>query len=141
VSIAIIVVAILIGVYVVLPGLAGSDENAQRTLDRISAYRWMIGLAVLVFAVVAFLVVLLRTPGYYIHLFLSLIALLGAALVLAVIGFLLSYDIISQQLQGSSAGTRERAAAFKAKWEPRLHKLGIAALVLGFAALILRLTA
>ncbi|MBI1180631.1 MAG: hypothetical protein GC201_08730 [Alphaproteobacteria bacterium] len=140
-AVALIIVSIVIGLYVVMPVLAKSDENAQRTLERISAYRWMIGLAVLVFAVVAFLVVLLRTPGYYIHIFLSLIALLGAALVLAVIGYLMAYDVISQQLQGSSADTQARAAEFRAKWEPRLNRLGIAALALGFAALILRLTA
>ena len=132
-EVIVVIVAILIGLFVVAPGLIKGDEDAQKAIAQMREYQGYVGVVVGVFGVIAF-VVLLVERGWRLLFELSIA---GSAIILALLGFLLGYQLISEKVLTNNEGAKGKAEAFQARWDPRQNLLGWIAIVLGTAALIL----
>jgi len=132
-EILIIVVAILIGLFVLAPGMIKNDQDAQKALAQIREYQGYIGVVAGIFGIVA-LIILLVDRGWWLLFHLSII---GASIMLGMLGFLLGYQLISEKLLANNEGAREKAEAFRATWDPRQKMLAWAAIILAIAAVIL----
>ena len=135
--IAVIVVALLVGILVVAPQLAKGNEGAEKALEQVRTYQGFIGLAVGVFGIVALLVFVLGIEWTFIKGVLYMAAVLATTALLIVLGFLLGYQLISDQALSKNEAAKEKGDAFRAKWEPRLTTLGYTVFGLGVLALIL----
>ena len=134
-EVAVLIVAILIGLFVVGPTLLKGNEEAQKALEQVRLYQGIIGVVVGIFAVVAFIVIFLGS-GYAFWGTILRLGLLAAVLTLFVLGFLMAYQLLSEQVLSKSEGAKEKADAFRARWEPRQSMLGWIAFGSGLVALI-----
>lgn len=133
-DIAVLIVAIIIGLFVVGPSLLKGNEDAQKALDQARTYQGIIGVIVGIFAVIAFIIIYLGHGHFWGTLY--NLGLLGSTLTLIVLGFLLGYQLISDQVLSKNEAAKARAETFRAKWDPRQSMLGWIAFGLGVVALI-----
>ena len=133
-DIAVLIIAIIIGLFVLAPSFLKGNEDAQKALNEARTYQGIIGVVVGIFAVIAFIVIYLGHGHFWVTLY--NVGLLGATLTLIVLGFLLGYQLIFDQVLSKNEKAKEQAEAFRAKWDPRQSMLGWIAFALGVVALI-----
>ena len=138
-SVAVYIVAILVGLIVLAPVAAKNNENAEKAVRQIAPYQWVVGLIVAVFGIIALPIIFAETfhaLGYV--LFVASVFFL--CVILAVLGFLRGFTVIREQVLSNNEQALARANAFREKWDPRQTQMGYLALGLGLLALLLDIT-
>lgn len=129
----VILLAILIGLFVIAPRLLGRDTRLQQALALMRQYEGHIGVAVAVLGVILF-AVLVFNNGWWLLYPLSITA---AAMISAILGLLLAYPLISDRVFSRNEDAKAKAKAFRARWETRQIMLAWTLVFLGVSALIL----
>lgn len=138
-SIAVYIVAILMGLMVLAPIAAKDNENAQKALEQIAPFQGFLGVAVAVFGLIALFVIFADT-FYTLGHILYVASLFALCVILIVLGFLRGYTVVGERLFSTNEEARGKAEAFREKWDPRQSQLGYLAVGLGALALLINIT-
>ena len=130
---AIIVVAIIMGALMLAPRFLQGSEDAAPVLEKINTFQSIIGVVVLVFSLIAFVVLVLSLSMYDLY----RISLILTMVSLVVLGFLLSYELIVENVLAKNEETRAKAAELRAKLDQREEFLGILCIGLAVLTIIL----
>ena len=127
--IAVIVVAIVLGAFILAPRFLDDKDDARALLEKISTFKGIIGLVVLVFSIMA-LVSLIGAISLY---DLFRISLLLTIIDMAALGFVLGFGLLSGEVLSKSENASEKAEDLREKLQPRQEILGM--LAIGLAVL------
>ena len=132
--IAVIVVASVLGAFILAPRFVGDKEDAREFLDKIDTFKGIIGLVVLIFAIMAFGSLIGAISIYD----LFRISLLLTIVDLAALGFVLGFGLIFDNVLSKSENASEKGGNLQEKLSPRQEVLGIAAIALAVLTIVLR---
>lgn len=138
-SIAVYIVAILVGLLVLAPIAAKNNEDAQKVLEQIAPFQGFIGVAVAIFGLIALFVIFADT-FYTLGYILYVASIFALCVILVVLGFLRGYTVVGERLFANNEQALERANNFREKWDPRQSQLGYLAVGLGLLALLINIT-
>ena len=138
-SIAVYIVAILMGLMVLAPSAAKDNEDAEKVLEQMAPFQGVLGVVVAVFGAIAIFVIFAKT-FYTLGLILYVASIFALCLILIVLGFLRGYTVFAERLLANNEQALERASAFREKWDPRQTQLGYLAVGLGLLALLINIT-
>lgn len=138
-SIAVYIVAILVGLLVLAPTAAKDNENAQKALEHIAPFQGFVGVAVAIFGLIALFIIFADT-FYTLGYILYVASIFALCIILIVLGFLRGYTVVGERLLSSNEQALEKANAFREKWDPRQSQLGYLAVGLGLLALLINIT-
>lgn len=138
-SIAVYIVAILMGLMVLAPIAAKNNENAQKALEQMAPFQGFLGVAVAVFGIIALFIIFADT-FYTLGYILYVASIFALCIILIVIGFLRGYTVFGERLFSTNEQALEKANAFREKWDPRQSQLGYLAVGLGLLALLINIT-
>lgn len=134
--IAVIVVAIVLGAFILAPRFLGENEDATAFLEKVSPFQGIIGLIVVVFALLAFgslIGAISMYDLYRISLMLTIFDILA-------LGFVLGYGLISEQVLSKSENASTKGTKLNDRLQPRQELLGMAAIGLAVLTIVLRST-
>jgi len=132
--VAVIVVAIVLGAFILAPRFVGDKEDAKELLEKIGTFQGIIGLVVVVFALLA----LGSLIGAFSIYDLFRISLLLTIADLAALGFVLGYGLISEQVLSKSENATAKGEDLRERLQPRQEILGAAAIALAVLTVVLR---
>jgi len=138
-SIAVYIVAILMGLMVLAPTAAKSNEYVQKILNQMAPFQGALGVGVATFGVIS-LFIMFADTFYALGYVLYVASIFALCIILIVIGFLRGYTVFGERLFSSNKQVLEKAIAFRAKWDPRQSQLGYLAVGLGLLALLIDTT-
>ena len=132
--VAVIVIAIVLGAFILAPRFVGDKEDAREFLEKINTFKGLIGLVVLVFAIIAFASLIGAISIYD----LFRISLLLTIVDLAALGFVLGFGLLSNQILSKSENDSEKGGRLMEKLQPRQEVLGMGAIGLAILTIVLR---
>jgi hypothetical protein len=132
--IAVIIVAIVLGAFILAPRFLGENEGAKAALEKVSPFQGIIGLIVVVFALLAFGSLIGAISMYD----LFRISLMLTIFDILALGFVLGYGLISEQVLSKSENASTKGTELNDRLQPRQELLGTAAIGLAVLTIILR---
>ncbi len=132
--IAVIIVAIVLGTFILAPRFLSENEDAVAVLEKISPFQGIIGLIVVVFALLAFGSLIGAISMYD----LFRISLMLTIFDILALGFVLGYGLISEQVLSKSENASTKGTELNDRLQPRQELLGTAAIGLAVLTIILR---
>ena len=132
--VAAIVVAIVLGAFILAPRFIEDKEDAKQLLEKISTFKGIIGLVVMIFSVMAFMSLI----GTIDLKDLFRISLLATIVVTAALGFVLGFGLISEHVLSKSESASEKGEELRGRLQPRQEILGMAAIGLAVLTTVLR---
>jgi hypothetical protein len=132
--IAVIIVAIALGAFILAPRFLGENEDATAALEKVSPFQGIIGLIVVVFALLAFGSLIGAISMYD----LFRISLMLTIFDILALGFVLGYGLISEQVLSKSENASTKGTELNDRLQPRQELLGMAAIGLAVLTIILR---
>lgn len=133
--VAVIVVAIVLGAFILAPRFLKDKEDAMELLEKISTFKGIIGLVVVVFSLLAFISLIGAISMYD----LFRISLLLTIVDTAALGFILGFGLISDQVLSKSENASAKGEELREKLQPRQEMLGMAAIGLAVLTIALRI--
>jgi hypothetical protein len=132
--VAVIVVAVVLGGFILAPRFLGENEDATAFLDKIGVYQGIIGLIVVVFALLAFGSLIGAISLYDLY----RISLMLTIFDIMALGFVLGYGLISEQVLSKSENASTKGTELNDRLQPRQELLGMAAIGLAVLTIVLR---
>ncbi len=132
--IAVIIVAIALGAFILAPRFLGENEDAAAALEKVTPFQGIIGLIVVVFALLAFGSLIGAISMYD----LFRISLMLTIFDILALGFVLGYGLISEQVLSKSENASTKGTELNDRLQPRQELLGMAAIGLAVLTIILR---
>lgn len=126
---------IILGILAVPSLLLSRKPDAKEYLDKITPYQGWIGLVFCFWGIWGIIqsVLHIGSMGTY------WIIGLAVSVVTAALGFLLGYGMIQELLLSKNEEAMKKGAELKAKLAPMQGKFGIAAIILGLIAILVRI--
>ncbi len=125
------VIAILGGVIAAAPFIISKSPNSKELIDKLTSYQGWIGIILLIWSILGAFD-LLKTIS---HFNISWIIELGITSIEFIVGFLLSYGLLSKHLLEKSDEAKEKGAELRAKLIQYQIPAGLALIVLGILKL------
>lgn len=132
------IVLIISGILAVPSLILSKKPDAKNILDKITPYQGWIGVVIFIWGIWSLISVLLNA-GLFLGngLVVLFILILAIAVVEAVLGFILGFNLINTYVLSKNAKSEEKGQQLLAKLLPLQGKFGIAAIVLGVITLVL----
>ncbi|APD07461.1 hypothetical protein UJ101_01954 [Flavobacteriaceae bacterium UJ101] len=125
------VIAILGGVIAAAPFIISKSPNSKELIDKLTSYQGWIGIILLIWSILGAFD-LLKTIS---HFNISWIIELGITSIEFIVGFLLSYGLLSKHLLEKSDEAKEKGAELRTKLTQYQIPAGLALIVLGILKL------
>jgi heme A synthase len=132
--IAVIIVAIALGAFILAPRFLGENEDAAAALEKVTPFQGIIGLIVVVFALLVF-GSLIGAISMYDLFRISLVLTIFDILAL---GFVLGYGLISEQVLSKSENASTKGTKLNDRLQPKQELLGMAAIGLAVLTIVVR---
>lgn len=132
--VAVIVIAIVLGAFIVAPRFLDDNEDGKAFLAKIDNFKGIIGLVVLVFSVLAFGSLIGAISIYD----LFRISLLLTIANTAALGFVLGFGLIYEHVLSKSESASAKGEGLRERLQPRQEMLGMAAIGLAVLTIVLR---
>lgn len=136
------ILLIILGILAVPSLLLSKKPNAQELLDKIAPYQGWIGVVFFIWGVFGLIGCFISSFGYLSNGVVGIvywILNLAVALVELALGFMMGYSLIAKYALSKNETAKQKGEQMLAKLAPIQGKLGIAAIIIGIACIVMSL--